>query len=112
MEGATDESESEVDVARCRKCCKSLKSDKVRTADSTVVKRITWPHGLVYTSVGQPAVYDQLSIPLFISGYVAVLDSVNSGVKEMMLKHLRELMADTATYGWEPVRAYHAVCLQ
>ena len=29
-----------------------------------------------------------------------------------MLKHLRELMVDAVIYGWEPVRAFHAVSLQ
>ena len=41
-------------------------------------------------------------MPLFVSEYVAVVDTVNSGVKEVMCKHLRELMADASTYGWEP----------
>ena len=41
--------------------------------------------------------------PIFVSGYVAVLDTVKSGVKQVMLKHLREVMADASTYVWEPV---------
>ena len=27
---------------------------------------VTWPHELVYTAAGQPAVYEELSITLFI----------------------------------------------
>ena len=46
-----------------------------------MVKRIAWPHELVYTSGGEPVVYDHLSMPLFVSGYMAVLDTVKSGVK-------------------------------
>ena len=49
---------------------------------------------------------------LFVSGYLAVLDMVNAGLKEVMLKHLRQLMSDTATYGLEPVCTYHTVSLQ
>ena len=30
----------------------------------------------------------------------------------MMLKHLKELIVDIEHYGWEPIRAYHAVWLQ
>ena len=68
-----------------------------------MVKRITWPHELMYTSGGEPAAYEHLSMLLFMSGYVAVLATVNSRVKEVILKHLRELMADASTYVWEPV---------
>ena len=28
---------------------------------------------------------------------------------QVMLRHLRELMADASTYEWEPVQAYHAI---
>ena len=91
---------------------KTLKSSKVRTADSTVVKCITWPHELVYISGVQSAIYEQFSVPLFASGYIAFLNTVKSGFKEVMLKHLQELMADSAIYGWEHVRTYHAVWLQ
>ena len=35
-----------------------------------------------------------------------------SGVKEVVLKYLRELMVDASTYGWEPVLTYHTVWIQ
>ena len=38
--------------------------------------------------------------------------TVNSELKEVMLKYLKELMADATTYGWEPIHAYHVVWLQ
>ena len=47
--------------------------------------------------------YEQLYMPLFISGYVAMLNTAKSGVKEILLKHLRDLMTDAAMYGWEPI---------
>ena len=37
---------------------------------------------------------------------------VKSGERQVMLKHLKELIADASTYGWEPVRAYNGVWLQ
>lgn len=56
--------------------------------------------------------YEQLSLPLFVTGYLAVVNTVKSELNEVMLKHLHELMVDAATYGWEPLRIYHAVWLQ
>ena len=89
-------------MARSRKRHKNLKSGKSRTTDS-IVKQITWPHKLVYTSGREPAVYEQLSMSLFVSPYMTAFHTVKSGVTEMLLKHLRELMTDVSTYGWEPI---------
>ena len=50
-----DDSGMDQEPAHRRKNGKPLKSGKVRTADSTVIKRITWPHELVYSSGGEPA---------------------------------------------------------
>ena len=47
-----------------------------------------------------------------MSGYLAVLETVKPTHKPLMTKHLEELMADAELYGWESVRAYHAVWLQ
>ena len=41
-----------------------------------------------------------------------MLDTVKSVERQVMLNHLKELMADASIYGWEPVRAYHGVWLQ
>ena len=46
---------------------KMIKSGKVRTADAMGVRSITWPHELIYTSGDQPAIYEQLTMPLFVS---------------------------------------------
>ena len=62
-ESLSDESGADEEPDRCRKRCKMLKSAKVRTADSTVVKRVAWPHELMYTSGGEPAVYKHLLMP-------------------------------------------------
>ena len=45
---------------------------KIWTADTLVTNKITWTHEVVYTSQGQPAVYD-MSIALFINSYLTVL---------------------------------------
>ena len=47
-----------------------------------------------------------------MSGYLAILESEKPAQKEAMLKHHSELMADAAVYGWESVRAFHAIWLQ
>ena len=88
---------------RRKKRWSALKSGKIRTADSTVVKIISWPHELVYNSGGEPVIFKHISMAQFVSGYLSVFDTVKSGGKQVMLKHLKELMADTSTYGWEPV---------
>ena len=49
---------------------KQLKSGKLKTTNSLIVHCVVWPHELVYTAKGQPAVYDSISVLLFISGYM------------------------------------------
>ena len=102
------DTDSEVEVFIPPKCRKMIMLCKLHMADSTVTSRITWPHELVYTVGDQPAVYEQLTFPFFMTGYLAVVDTVKSGLKKAMLKHLHELMADAANYRWEPVHAYQS----
>ena len=59
-------------------------------------KRITWPHEVVYTSQGQPAIYEELNTVLYVNGYITVL---MEEVKEHMLQYLQELMEDAEAYG-------------
>ena len=56
--------------------------------------------------------YEDLSITLFVSGYLAIMETLKSSFKHIMAKHLKELMADAEVYGWAPVGAYHAVWIQ
>ena len=65
-----------------------------------VVKQITWPHELVYGADGKPAIYEELTLPLFISEYLSVLDTLKSRGESMILKHLKELMVDAELYGY------------
>ena len=89
-----------------------LKLGKVHTADSMVVKKVTCPHELMYTAAGQPAVYEDLSMIVVVSGYLAVMETVMHAWKPIMAKHPMELMADEEVYGWVLVRVYHMVWFQ
>ena len=95
----------------CNKSKTVIKLSKIRTADSTVLKHITWPHELVYGAGSHPTVYEKLTLPLFISRYLTILETMKPAQKVAMLKYLPELMTDTEIYRWEPVHAFHAVWL-
>ena len=49
------------------------KLGKLRTADTTVVYHITWPHKVTYKRSGQTAVYEELSSMAFVSGYLTAM---------------------------------------
>ena len=51
-------------------------------------------------------------MPKFVTGYLSVYVTVNSGGKQVVLKPLKDLMVNASTYGWESVRVYHGVWLQ
>ena len=72
----------------------AIKSGKVRTADTTVLKEIVWLQELVYDPSDRPAAYDDLLLPLFIQGYLAFLHTEKPQKKDIMLR------ADAAIYGW------------
>ena len=42
---------------------KSLKSGKLRTADSSVLNKVVWLHEMVYTTTGKSAKYEDIVIP-------------------------------------------------
>ena len=78
---STDDSGMNKEPAHRRKKGKPLKSGKVRTTGSTVIKLNTWPHELLYTSGGEPLAYELISMSQFITGYLSVLDMVKAGEK-------------------------------
>ena len=80
-----EELNHEEELVEMRSKKRLLKSGKLRTADSMVLHKVTWPNELVYMSAGQPAIYDELSIPLFIRGCLAILEAEK--------QHLRPIMA-------------------
>ena len=71
-----------------------------------VVRRKRWHHELMYTASAQPTMYEQLILPLFVTGFLAFRDTIKSGLKEVMHKHLCELLADVATVGAGPPQSY------
>ena len=71
-----------------------LKSGKICTAGLMVLKKVTWPHKLIYTAKGKFAQCEDLSVSLFVSGYMAVIDTENPALRLVMKKHLKELMSD------------------
>ena len=90
-----------------------LQSGQVRTAaDSLVTKKVVWPHEVVHTSQGQPAVYSELSVVLFVNGLLTVLAEESEYTNAHMLQHLQEIMEDSERYGWRSVWDYHAAWLQ
>ena len=65
---AESSSEEEQQAVKQKRAIKS-----VRTADSTISKRATWPHEMVYIVAGKPTFYDEISLVLFINGYLIVM---------------------------------------
>ena len=64
---------------------------------------------MVYTSAGHSAVYKKMSMSMFVSGYLMVMAREKNEVKPYMIQQQQEWMDDAESYGWEPVRAYHAI---
>ena len=52
---------------------------------------------------GKPAVYDDISLALFVSGYLIIMEGENQAVKSQVARHLQQLTADTELYGWDKV---------
>ena len=77
-----------------------LKSCKIHTMDSLVVKKVKWPHEMVFTNPGQPPVYDKMSPALFMNGYMylAILTEETDTNISHMPSHLQELMEDSEVY--------------
>ena len=76
----------------------TIKSHKFHTTDTTVPRQNLWLHELVYGPGGQPAIYDELLLPLFIQGYLVIIELERPAQKDAILKYLSELMADAASY--------------
>ena len=65
-----------------------------------VVNKVTWPHNVVYSTDGKPAVYLDLPIPLFVKAYLIIMKGEEGATKDKMATHLEELMVDLELYGW------------
>ena len=55
--------------------------------------------------------YD-ISLALFVSGWLIAMEGEKPAVKSHMARHLQELIPDTELYGWDKARAFHAVWFQ
>ena len=56
--------------------------------------------------------YFNISIQLFVSGYMQVIEAGQASIRPFMANHVIDLMGDAELSGWEPVHAFHAVWLQ
>ena len=61
-----------------------LKSGKIHTADSMVLKNVTWPHELIYKAEDKPAQNEDFSMSQFVSGYMAVMNMEKPAVRTVM----------------------------
>ena len=74
-------------------------SDKLHTADNTVINRITWPHKVLYTCTGEPVVYEELTSIDFVNGSLMVVAGKSESTKPSVLLHLHELVEDAGRGG-------------
>ena len=86
-----------------------MKSGKLRTADTSILRKVVWLLEVVYMSTGKLAEYDQLSIPLFVSGYLMVMSAEKETMHPHTMQHLQDIMADAELCGWEPVMVFHII---
>ena len=109
----TDDETGSYDEGTAPRCHQTtMKSGKLHSRDTHVVKRIKWVHEMVTPSMGQAPVYKDMSLALFSNGYLAIVVGESSPVQDTMLRHLQELFEDVDVYGWYVVREYHATWLQ
>ena len=112
-EATTDEddtsNEEEQPVQRRKK--KGLKSGIHQTGATTVVKKVTWPRKVVYISNGKPAVYQDISVPLFVQGYLITTDSQDSSIKHREAEHLKDLMLDVEMHVWVGQNPGFSLCI-
>ena len=89
-------SDEEVNTHAPRK--RALKFGKIQTADTTVLCKITWLNEFIYTYTGQPKEYEQMSITLFMKGFLIVMAIEKQSIRPFMLQHLWDLMEDMELY--------------
>ena len=65
-----------------------------------MVRKVTWPHEVVYISEGKPASYQDISVFLFVQGYLITMDSQDTTNKDRMAEHLKDLVSDATMYVW------------
>ena len=63
-----------------------------------MLRKVTWP-----------AAYQNISVSLFVQGYLITMNSQDSSIKHRMAEHLKDLMSDAEMYGWDRTEAFHGV---
>ena len=65
-----------------------------KTGATTVVRKVTWPHKVVYTAARKPTAYQDISMPLLVQDYMIIMEGEEGAIKERMVSHLKGLMSD------------------
>ena len=93
-------------------------SGRNKTLEQMTTRKVDWPHHHVRNIDLAPGSrdayihYDDLEFPQFVQGYIHSAMAADSHISSLMFKHLEELAADTAKYGFEVVRKYHGMILE
>ena len=77
----------------------NITSGKLRSADTTAIKKVLWPYELVFIPEGQPADYESLSAMAFVNRYLTILSIQKDSLKDKMAVYLREIMEDGESFG-------------
>ena len=80
-----------------------LKSRNVWTANSLVTKCVTWQHEVLWAADGKPAVYDKVSVAIYLQGYLVVMEDEKESIRTKMSTQFKDLMSDSQLYRWEKI---------
>ena len=81
-----EEEEEQYPGSRWRKQLKSGIHHWTRA--TTVVRKLTWPHDIVYTTARKLAACQDISLPLFLQGYMIIMEGEEGAMKEKMASYL------------------------
>ena len=113
-ESSSDEEEPKAKKKKKKKKKKG-KSGQDRTANDKIKCDVDWPHFYVYKGPQRSsAKYKDLTLSEFVYGFTCQLKDgkYTDKVRQIMLTHLNELMADTSEYGFEGPKTFHAIILR
>ena len=71
------------------------------TGATTVLRKMTWLHEVMCTTVWKLASYQDTSITQFVHGYLLLMEGEEMAIKERMASLLKDLMSDAELYGWD-----------
>ena len=73
---------------------KQMTSGMHQTGAITVVRKVNWPHKVVYTVEGKPTLYQNIAIPLFIHSYIIIKEGEEAAIKETVASRLKAFMSN------------------